>query len=447
MRIPSVRGVAAAALNVGDPFRLYSRLVNGIGRYLNRVEAGRRRRRARLVLPLVRADLKRWHATAAIPVAERVRLARRFRRTLYLLYYVSLMDRRLERANLRLFLIGGIVFFAVLPHYVLPTGSELDYLGAIFVAMLGSALAYGLVNAFVNLAAKFLEADADFIKRLQVRGWAGLGLLAGISVWAQLSGASPGMSLAAQNLLLISTGVFGTAVIIFLPTTLYVALLMAIRAWSQHRYPDAFVIRRLFNVLRGLETAGTEWTDLELRSQMAAEIAGAGVLVRQSLLRNFRGRDPVILQWRSRQADRISAAFAEKQIWLMTPKPDTREVLLGWLARSVVALLSGAWDQLELLIGEPATGKTRGGRQLMDAVLARLRTLAIGVLPVLAFVIARRFDLLHELALDLQGYAELALLAWGVLILMFMLDPEGMKDKISTLREAVLVLKRDRRKE
>jgi hypothetical protein len=45
------------------------------------------------------------------------------------------------------------------------------------------------------------------------------------------------------------------------------------------------------------------------------------------------------------------------------------------------------------------------------------------------------------------GYAELALLAWGVLILMFMLDPEGMKEKISTMREAVLVLRPDRKKD
>ena len=80
-------------------------------------------------------------------------------------------------------------------------------------------------------------------------------------------------------------------------------------------------------------------------------------------------------------------------------------------------------------------------------MLTRLRTLAVGVLPVLLFVVARRFDLVHEMAPDLLGYAELALLAWGVLILMFMLDPEGMKEKISTMREAVSVLRPDRKKD
>lgn len=89
------------------------------------------------------------------------------------------MDKRLEALNLRLSLICSIAYFALLPHYALPAGSELDYLGAVFIAALGAALLYGTVNALVYLAAKFFEADAEPLKRLQVKGWAVLGLLAG----------------------------------------------------------------------------------------------------------------------------------------------------------------------------------------------------------------------------------------------------------------------------
>jgi hypothetical protein len=152
------------------------------------------------------------------------------------------------------------------------------------------------------------------------------------------------------------------------------------------------------------------------------------------------------VQWRSQQAQRIAAATAEKQRWLMTPKADTREVLLGWLARTVIALLSGAWDELELLIEDPSA-REPDGQRWTAALLPRLRTLIVGILPVLLFLIARRLDLIHEMSPELLGYAELALLAWGGLVLMFMLDPEGIRDKIATLREAVAVLRLDRKKD
>jgi hypothetical protein len=451
MRIPSLRNLAAA-LNAVDPFRVASWLADKIRRHLRHIEAGLRRRRARRALLLVRVDMAEWRATTSIPAEERDRLARCYRRTLYPLYYVYVvMNKRLEAANLRLSLICSIAYFALLPHYALPAGSELDYLGAIFIAALGGALLYGLVNALVNLAAKFFETtDAEPLKRLQVRGWAVLGLVAGVLLWVQLSNNSTATGLAGQIVFLVSAGVFGGAVIIFMTSVLYGAVLMAIRAWSQHHHPDAFIVRRLFDALRKLEAAGSQWMDLEFRTEIAAEIGGAGVLVRQSLFQNFRGRDAATVQWRSRQAIRISAAFAEKQQWLMTPKADTREVLLTWLARSVVALLSGAWDDLELLIQDQPAGEAESGAwggRWTAALLTRLRTLAVGVLPVLLFVVARRFDLVHEMAPDLLGYAELALLAWGVLILMFMLDPEGMKEKISTMREAVSVLRPDRKKD
>jgi hypothetical protein len=134
----------------------------------------------------------------------------------------------------------------------------------------------------------------------------------------------------------------------------------------------------------------------------------------------------------------------------MTPKPDTREALLGWLARSLVALLSGAWDELELLMEDKSTAEAQDsdlrGRRI-SAMLSGLRTLAVALLPVLLFVVARRFDLLRDMAPDLQGYVELALLGWAVLVLLFMLDPGGMKEKISTMREAISVLRPEKTKE
>jgi hypothetical protein len=440
---------AAAALNAGDPFRLASRLTDKIREFFKRIEADRRRKRARFALMLVRVDSARWHHTNSIPAEERVRLAHRFRRTLYPSYYVSVMDKRLEIALRLVTLISTVFYFALLPYYGLPTGSELSYLQAIFISTMGSAILYGAITGLMTLTTKFLEARPGLVKRLSVIGWAVLVLAAAGLLWSRLSANSLDNSLGGQTLRLVLLGVFGSGVIIFVWATLYGTLLTAVRSWSRYHHPQAYVVRRLFYALRRLEVAGSEWTDVGVRSQVIADIDGASLLVRHSLFRSFRSQDPTTSQWRARQAKNISAAFSEKQRWLMTPKADTREVLLDWLARSLVALLSGAWDELDLLIegerpGEAAESDLRG-RQI-NAVLSGLRTLAVALLPVLLFVVARRFDLLHDMAPALQGYAELALLGWGVLVLLFMLDPGGMKEKISAMREATSILRPEKEK-
>ena len=98
-------------------------------------------------------------------------------------------------------------------------------------------------------------------------------------------------------------------------------------------------------MLWNLQRLGPGWTGLNFRAWAVNQL-----VARTELFRKFERADPACDQWRSHQATRIAAGFAEKQTWLITPKPDTREALYASLGPAIVALLSGNWDRLELAV-------------------------------------------------------------------------------------------------
>jgi hypothetical protein len=302
MRALSMRRLVSATLNAGG---LFDAVWNKIRAFFARIEAERRRRRVRLARLLLRVDTARWHDAVSIPLLDRVRLIRRFRRTYRPLYYVNIMmDERLESAALRLTSVSTISYFVLLPFFGLPAASELRYADAFFAATGGTAILFVSVNVCVRALTKFLEANADLRRRLQVIGWAVVVLLAAGVLLSCPQGAASTDTLG-QILFLVALGAFGL-VIIFFWAAVKVCVLIAIRAWAQGRFPDAYVVRRLFYALSKLEGAGAGWTAIRLRSEVAGDIGSAGILVRQTLFRNFPSRDPATLQWRAQQARRIS---------------------------------------------------------------------------------------------------------------------------------------------
>jgi hypothetical protein len=210
----------------------------------------------------------------------------------------------------------------------------------------------------------------------------------------------------------------------------------------RRRNPDALLASGLFRAMMLLERQAEKWPDPEFRAGVAKNIAEASRLARSFLFRRFDVSDPATRLWQIRQANCIADTLAQKQRWLITPKPDTHHVLLQTLSCSVVAALSGTWDEFvrtDHLAAVNAEDRTEGGavtrgRRAISTILAVLRSLSVAALPVVAFWAARWRGLLTTVDPRAFDYVEIGVFVWAVLILAFVLDPQ-LKERISTFKE------------
>jgi len=98
----------------------------------------------------------------------------------------------------------------------------------------------------------------------------------------------------------------------------------------------------------------------------------------------------------------------------LTPKADTPEVLYEWLARSLIAVAYGNWDDLER--SERPTGR--------KAAVLKIQTIIYGVTVALMpigslFLIQLKFPLTGEI----RSYAEAAAVLWTIIGILHIIDP------------------------
>lgn len=215
----------------------------------------------------------------------------------------------------------------------------------------------------------------------------------------------------------------------------------------RRRDPDALLAATLFGAVRSLEFGPDRWPEPEFRAGIARELGAASAIARSFLFTKFDAADLETRLWQRRQANRIADGLAQKQRWLVTPKPDTYDFLLGALSRCLVAVLGGNWDELarsdalETVEAEDAAsrpGVSRGRRALV-MLLRGLQTIAVAALPAAALWMARSRDLLAHVDARMLDYVEIGVFVWAVLILAFMLDPH-LKEKISSAKEVISLM-------
>ena len=225
------------------------------------------------------------------------------------------------------------------------------------------------------------------------------------------------------------------------------AALSAATNLVRRRDPDALLAASLFGALRSLEFNGDQWPNPNFRAGIAREFGAASMIARSFLFRKFDAADPETRLWQLRQANRIADGLAQRQRWLVTPKPDTYEFLLGAVSRSLVAVLSGNWDELARR-DTPETAEPDGalvrpdmsrGRRALAMLLSGLQTIAVAALPAAALWMARSRDLLAHVDPRTLDYVEIGVFVWAVLILAFMLDPR-LTEKISGAKDVISLL-------
>ena len=126
----------------------------------------------------------------------------------------------------------------------------------------------------------------------------------------------------------------------------------------------------------------------------------------------------------------------------MTPKTDTRDALFVSLGTSLITLLSGNWDKLEMIVDPAGEGRTAQvtPRRTLDIVVNSGRTALIAVFPLALFLLADFAGILADVDPRTHGYIKIGLFTWAALTVLFRLDPL-LKEKIATLKEAAQMLK------
>ncbi len=314
--------------------------IRPLRRWLARRKAHRRARRMREALLHTRTFLLLWRDTTSIANQDRERLTARFRRACYARYRRDFVAGRLGILFLLAVQVLFVVYFALLP--VALQGYEAGgYLNTLVLALLGSYLALVGLLLIPSWISSYLGMRWRLIRR--VGGTFNLVMSCAVS--------APVVYLTARHsahpLFVVTLGLlywpFLYAAIV---APLWAALSMA-RYAARGRDPDSAMASALFSALLLLERQSRKWPDLKFRASVARHVSESGKIARSFLLRKFDIADPATLLWATRRAEAIAAAFTEKQRWLMTPKPDTRDVLLVFLSRSIVAVLDGAWDELD----------------------------------------------------------------------------------------------------
>ena len=233
--------------------------------------------------------------------------------------------------------------------------------------------------------------------------------------------------------------VFGVSVmsiyILVCSITLFLSFVFnIIRAALEARYAEAIIVHRVFSVVRTLGQGDEGWLGTGARSSAIAEIDRAAALIRLRLFRALHSEDQGTKLWRDERALRVSHALREKEQWLITPKPDTREHLAEALSGFVVSLLAGAWDSLEASEGDLALSQ-----RPVRIALRVIRTVLIGFLPAAIFATGHYMGW-FSLGSPIDSYVLGGLTLWGLVTVVSVFDPL-LKEKISTVKDIVGVFR------
>lgn len=203
---------------------------------------------------------------------------------------------------------------------------------------------------------------------------------------------------------------------------------------GRSKHWHAHIVHELFETIRDLEQIGA-CGDSGDRARISNRLDRVAALIGKGLLGQFQTHDPITQTWLDQRVRRIANAFREKRKWLITPKADTIAHLQSALAASIGALLSGAWDELELA-DDPVITR----RALVVMVVAAVRAVILAALPLAVFLAARRLALLPDLSREMSSYIEMGLFVWAVVSLLLIVDP-AFKEKIDVVNRVKSLVK------
>ena len=443
-------------------------LTKAIRGYPEQLRRKHQRTRVRTALRLARPKLNEWRASEFIDSPERKRYSLQFLHVMRPIISNEIVKRHWRKLYLNISFVCMLSYFIVLPFAIPEQLNHLmSYLSpqwqgtappkVIFTLVVShtaksmALLALGevlffMVAGMALLISKIIGIRKDTIKSLTFFSLTVVTILSLVVVLAMYFEDLQNASLYYASIYIICLTILGFAGILMGFLRVLAGALVVLSKTSEARHPASHAIDNLFRAMRRLQKAGTNWADTDTRTYATAEIAVASEIVRRSLLQRFATLDAKTLSWRHTQAEKISAALSEKQTWLMTPKPDTRDELFKSIGQILLAFISDVWDTLELakvLATETSTSEIeekQSRQRAIHVVLDSMRTLLVALLPAILFLLADKLDLLSDIGEPGRGYIKIGLFVWAALTVILLLDPL-FKEKFGIIKEAYQLVK------
>ena len=423
--------LAASRARVAPFFhKMRSFVVERYNRARARARASLHRKMLRGVLPEARA----WRRLRFVAADDKRTLQRRFLERQATSVVISAIVEAIQIVLIVVFELGALPLWYSLGDMIHFHDVDLSNYSGIWII---SPIVLFLTELFLIAgAASFFKRQymADIILWGAVALPVFLALIAlGISgYWLSITG-KPEPYCAAFGLSVISIYILVCSIALFLNFVFNV-----IRAALEARHAEAIITHRIFSVLRTLDREDDRWLAFGARSSAIAQLDRAAALIRVRLFRGLHTEDQGTRLWRDDRALRVSHALREKEQWLITPKPDTRDHLAEALSSIVVSLLAGAWDRLEASEGNLALSQ-----RPVRTALRVARTVLIGFLPAAIFAAGRYMEW-FSLGSPIDNYVMGGLTLWGLVTVISVFDPL-LKEKISTVKDIVGVFRGGRK--
>ena len=122
---------------------------------------------------------------------------------------------------------------------------------------------------------------------------------------------------------------------------------VALTRHHESAFPDSAIIARLSRLVDKIENEPDKWTDISFKQELMVLLESLAICTDRYLPRKQKSGDLVTDAWMKERTGKIAQTFRNWKQWVLTPMPDTRDVLLSQLGSTLVSAALGHWDSME----------------------------------------------------------------------------------------------------
>jgi hypothetical protein len=236
----------------------------------------------------------------------------------------------------------------------------------------------------------------------------------------------------------VVAGVFVVISYTYIFEVLIKILLNRFLAYFRRRESVLSFIYVLYTILWMLESDnGGRWSwrwSVADRAKLMAELDDAAAIAGRSFFSKFSTRHEGVRKWRDDLGAKLENSLRQKQIWLMTPRRDTKQVLLTELSHLLTVVMIGNWDELKFC-DDPEV-RSAIWRPYQRAFWL-VKAVFTSVSPLTVYLCIKEFIGI-QLISPWESYVQTGLVIWTVVSILSIVDPL-LKDKITSVKDILSI--------